>query len=88
MFIRRARSRGGECLPLIVTRNAGGEDLIVEGETGFLVPAGDPAAIAEKIEWFIQNRGKLPGMRQAARAKAAKLTWAAYGDQILHAIAE
>jgi len=75
-------------LPLIVTRNAGGEDLIVEGETGFLVPAGAPEAIAEKVEWFIQNRGKLPGMRQAARAKAAKLTWAAYGDQILHVIAE
>ena len=75
-------------LPLIVTRNAGGEDLIVEGETGFLVPPGAPEAIAEKIEWFLQNRDKLPGMREAVRAKAAKLTWAAYGDQILHAIAD
>jgi glycosyltransferase involved in cell wall biosynthesis len=72
-------------LPIIVTRNAGGEDLIDEGETGFLVPAGAPEAIAEKIEWFLRNRGKLPGMREASRAKAAKLTWAAYGDQILHA---
>jgi glycosyltransferase involved in cell wall biosynthesis len=75
-------------LPLIVTRNAGGEDLIVEGETGFLVPAGAPEAIAEKIEWFLQNRDRLPGMRNAARAKAAKLSWAAYGDQILHAIGD
>ena len=75
-------------LPLIVTRNAGGEDLIVEGETGFLVPPGSPEAIAKKIEWFLQNRDKLPGMREAARAKAAKLSWAAYGDQILHAIAD
>jgi len=75
-------------LPLIVTRNAGGEDLIVEGETGFLVPPGSPEAIAEKIDWFLQHRDKLPGMREAARAKAAKLTWAAYGDQILHAIAD
>jgi glycosyltransferase involved in cell wall biosynthesis len=75
-------------LPLIVTRNAGGEDLIIEGETGFLVPPGSPEAIAKKIEWFLQNRDKLPGMREAARAKAAKLTWAAYGDQILHAIAD
>jgi glycosyltransferase involved in cell wall biosynthesis len=73
-------------LPLIVTRNAGGEDLIIEGETGFLVPAGSPEAIAEKIEWFVGNRGKLPGMRVAARAKAAELTWLAYGDAILHAI--
>ena len=75
-------------LPLIVTRNAGGEDLVVEGETGFLVPPDAPEAIAAKIEWFLQNRDKLPGMREAARAKAAKLTWAAYGDQILHGIAE
>jgi glycosyltransferase involved in cell wall biosynthesis len=35
-------------LPLIVTRNAGGEDLIIEGETGFLVPAGSPAARDER----------------------------------------
>ncbi|HEX8076526.1 MAG TPA: glycosyltransferase family 4 protein, partial [Chthoniobacterales bacterium] len=66
-------------LPLIVTRNAGGEDLIVEGETGFLVPPGEPAAIAEKIQWFVENRAKLPGMSAAARAKAAELTWPAYG---------
>jgi glycosyltransferase involved in cell wall biosynthesis len=80
---QEAMSRG---LPLIVTRNAGGEDLIIEGQTGFLVPAGQPAAIAEKIEWFLQNRDKLPGMSVAARAKAAELTWSAYGAQILHAI--
>ena len=73
-------------LPLIVTRNAGGEDLIVEGNTGFLVATGDPAAIAEKIVWFLENRDQLPAMSQAARAKAAELTWPAYGEKILHAI--
>jgi glycosyltransferase involved in cell wall biosynthesis len=73
-------------LPLIATRNAGGEDLIIEGKTGFLVPAGAPEGIAEKIDWFLKNRGQLPGMSLAARAKAAELTWPAYGDQILHAI--
>lgn len=73
-------------LPLIVTRNAGGEDLIIEGKTGFLVPAGAPEAIAEKIDWFLKNRGQLPTMSSAARAKAAELTWPAYGDLILHAI--
>jgi glycosyltransferase involved in cell wall biosynthesis len=73
-------------LPLIVTRNAGGEDLIVEGKTGFLVPTGAPAAIAEKIDWFLQNRGQLPAMSAAARAKAAELTWAVYEEKILDAI--
>ena len=73
-------------LPLIATRNAGGEDLIVEGKTGFLVLPGAPAAIAEKIEWFLQNRGQLPAMSAAARAKAAELTWAVYEEKILDAI--
>jgi glycosyltransferase involved in cell wall biosynthesis len=75
-------------LPLIATRNAGGEDLIVEGKTGFLVPIGAPAAIAEKIEWFLENRDQLPAMSVAARAKAAELTWPAYGEKILHAIGD
>jgi glycosyltransferase involved in cell wall biosynthesis len=75
-------------LALIATRNAGGEDLIVERKTGFLVPAGAPAAIAEKIEWFLENRDQLPPMSAAARAKAAELTWPAYGEKILHAIGE
>jgi glycosyltransferase involved in cell wall biosynthesis len=73
-------------LPLIATPNAGGEDLIIEGKTGFLVPTGAPTAIAEKIEWFLQNRAQLPSMSAAARAKAAELTWRAYGEKILHAI--
>jgi glycosyltransferase involved in cell wall biosynthesis len=73
-------------LPLVATRNAGGEDLIVEGKTGFLVPPGAPAAIAEKIEWFLQNRDQLPAMSAAARAKAAELTWAVYEGKILDAI--
>lgn len=73
-------------LPLIATRNAGGEDLIIEGKTGFLVPTGAPAAIAEKIVWFLQNRAQLPAMSIAARAKAAELTWLDYGEKILHAI--
>jgi glycosyltransferase involved in cell wall biosynthesis len=75
-------------LPIIVTRNAGGEDLVLEGQSGFLVPAGSPAAIAEKIEWFLANRARLPGMSAAARAKAAELTWHTYGEQILHAIGD
>jgi glycosyltransferase involved in cell wall biosynthesis len=75
-------------LPLIATRNAGGEDLIVEEKTGFLVPAGDPAALAQKIRWFLENRDQLPSMSVAARLKAAELTWLAYGEKILHAIGD
>ena len=36
-------------IPIIVTPNAGGEDLIVDGITGHLVPIRSPEKIAEKV---------------------------------------
>ncbi|WP_218081022.1 glycosyltransferase family 4 protein [Anthocerotibacter panamensis] len=73
-------------LPLIVTAHAGAEDLIVEGETGFLVPIRSPEAIAEKIAWFADHRDALEAMRPLAQHQAAKLTWATYGQKIVDAI--
>ena len=73
-------------LPLIVTKNAGGDDLIVEGETGFLVRIRSPEAIAEKINWFAANRASLSGMGIAAERRARELTWGGYGEKILAAL--
>lgn len=70
-------------LPLIVTPNAGGEDLIDVGDTGFLVPIRSPESIAERITWFAENRRALPAMREAARAKAAQYTWQRYGERVV-----
>lgn len=73
-------------LPLIATKNAGGDDLIVEGETGFLVPIRSPEALAEKISWCADNREAICGMRIAAQRRAAELTWRDYGQKVLAAI--
>jgi glycosyltransferase involved in cell wall biosynthesis len=73
-------------LPLIVTRNAGGEDLIEEGKTGFLVNIRSPEAIAEKISWFADHRHALPAMREAAQRKSAGYTWEKYGARISGAV--
>lgn len=70
-------------LPLIVTPNAGGEDLIEEGRTGFLVPIRSPETIAEKIAWFADHRHQLDEMSQLARQKAAQVTWESYCQKIL-----
>lgn len=80
---QEALSRG---LPLLVTANAGGEDLIEPGVTGWLVPMRDPAALAERIAWFAEHRAELPSMREAARRKAAERTWAAYTGKIIAAL--
>ncbi len=80
---QEALSRG---LPLLVTANAGGEDLIEPGVTGWLAPIRDPAALADRLAWFADHRAVLPEMRAAARRKAAELTWASYTSKILAAI--
>jgi glycosyltransferase involved in cell wall biosynthesis len=73
-------------LPLIVTKNAGGDDLIVEGEAGFLVPIRSPESIAEKISWFATNRASISGMAIAAQRRASELTWHGYGEKVVAAI--
>jgi glycosyltransferase involved in cell wall biosynthesis len=75
-------------LPVIVTKNAGADDLIVDGETGFLVPIRSPEAIAERIDWFVSNRDRLSGMGIAAQTRARELTWRGYGEKILTAVRE
>jgi glycosyltransferase involved in cell wall biosynthesis len=73
-------------LPVIATRNAGADDLIEEGATGFLVPIRSPEAIAEKINWCATNRTLMSGMGIAARERAGELTWRAYGETITGAL--
>jgi glycosyltransferase involved in cell wall biosynthesis len=83
LVMQEAMSRG---LPLIITPNTGGEDLIDEGVTGFLVPIRRADQIAEKISWFADNRSALPEMSRAAQTKAGQLAWKMYGQTIAHAI--
>ncbi len=58
--------------PVIATRVGGIPELVKDGETGFLVPPGDPEAIAEKIVLLLRN----PTLRQqmgAAGRNAAEI---------------
>lgn len=69
-------------LPLIVTANAGGEDLVVEGKTGFLVPIRSPESIAERLAWCADNREAVEAMRPAAMEKSREYPWETYGADI------
>jgi glycosyltransferase involved in cell wall biosynthesis len=85
LVMQEAMSQG---LPLIITANTGGDDLIDEGSTGFLVPIRRADIIAEKIAWFADHRAEIPAMSQAAQTKASRLTWEAYGQNVARAIAD
>jgi len=73
-------------LPVIATKNAGADDAVRDGETGFLLPIRSPEAIAEKINWCAANRTVLDGMGIAARERAAEFTWRAYGETLVSAV--
>lgn len=83
LVMQEAMSQG---LPTIITPNTGGEDLIEEGVTGFLVPIRRADAIAAKLEWFADNLRQLPEMSRAAQRKAGQLTWERYGRTLVNAI--
>jgi len=85
LVTQEAMSQG---LPIVITANTGGEDLVIEGETGFLVPIRSPEKIAEKIAWFDDHRRELPAMKAAAMRHAARYTWAHYGELVTAAIRE
>ncbi len=56
-------------LPVIATRVGGNVELVVEGQTGFLVPAADPAAMANAIRAYWDDRTLSAAHGQAARKK-------------------
>ncbi len=85
LVMQEAMSQG---LPLIITPNTGGEDLIEEGVTGFLVPIRRADKIAERIAWFADNRSALYEMSRAAQTKASQLTWNTYGKTVAKAISQ
>jgi len=65
-------------LPILCTAHTGVNDFVRDGESGFVVPAGDADALREKLAWFLDHRDRLPEMGGAARAAVRGLTWEAY----------
>lgn len=65
--VHEAMSRG---IPVIGTSHGGHADMIVDGETGFLVPPGDPAALAAAMERLNRDPDLRARMGSAARERS------------------
>ena len=81
LVMQEAMSQG---LPIIITPNTGGEDLVIDGKTGFLIPIRSPQSIADKLNWFLENRSNIPEMGKIAQKHAKKYTWEKYGAKIVN----
>lgn len=69
-------------LPLIISENSGVNDLVTDGQEGFVVPIQSKEALVRKIKWFIEDPGRIEPMGRAARKMALQYTWDAYYQRI------
>jgi glycosyltransferase involved in cell wall biosynthesis len=69
-------------VPIICTENTGGLDIIRHGESGWVLPAGDPIALADTLSWAFSHRRQLREMREPARAVAEKYSWPRFRQRI------
>ena len=71
-------------LPVIATTNTGAEDIIEDGQEGFIVPIRDPEAIKSKLLLLCESPELLAEMGQASLRRAQTgLTWSDYGDRVV-----
>ncbi|HEX9657662.1 MAG TPA: glycosyltransferase family 4 protein [Bacteroidota bacterium] len=60
-------------LPVVASRSDGVLDIVIEDETGLLVPPKDSSALAEGLAFLIQNPEMREKMGQAGRVRAEKM---------------
>ena len=61
--------------PVVGSYGCGAEEAIVDGETGFLVPQGQPEATAEAIGRLLENPEAAQRMGQAGFERARLMSW-------------
>jgi glycosyltransferase involved in cell wall biosynthesis len=83
LVVQEAMSQG---LPVIVTPNTGADDVVEDGQNGFVVPIRSPEAIVDRVGWLADHRDRLPSMGEVARAAAGRLTWEDYGRTVSEAL--
>lgn len=58
--------------PVVATKSGGATEMVVDGETGFLVPVNDSRAMAEKIIMLLENSELARKMGNAGYAKVKR----------------
>lgn len=68
-------------IPVVATRNSGGEDIIEDGKTGFVIPIEDPKAIEEKLALLVDSPDLQHTLRTNLSAQSFNYSWDQYGKR-------
>ena len=71
-------------VPVVATRAGGLAFTVEDGETGYLVPVAEPAALAEALQLVTSSPELHTRMGQAAREAAERFSWPAVAQSIVH----
>ena len=82
MVVAEAMAHG---LPVITTDQAGAADLVT-ADNGRIVPAANPQAIAEALQWCLDNRDGLFAMRFHALETARRRQWQDFRRDLIEAL--
>ncbi len=58
--------------PVIATRSGGLSDIVVDGETGFLVPPGDPYELRKAIQCLLADPARRERMGNMAKQRVVE----------------
>jgi len=70
-------------LPVVAPAAGGPLDLVSHGESGFLVPPGDPGALAGAVASLAADPGLRARQGRAARQRVLGRSWSALGDELI-----
>jgi starch synthase len=74
---------------VVGSRTGGIPEVVADGETGLLVPPGEPGPLAEALNALIRDPGRAAAMGQAGRKRAvAEFGWSAIAAQTVALYAE
>jgi starch synthase len=78
------------CGTAVVASRVGGiPEVVADGETGLLVPPGDPVALADALNTVVRDTGRAAAMGQLGRKRAiAEFGWQAIAAQTVALYAE
>jgi glycosyltransferase involved in cell wall biosynthesis len=71
-------------LPVIATRIAGSEDLVLDGNTGYLINPDSPHELSEALLKLIDHKEDIKRMGEAARTRVIEnFSWDSVADRYL-----